>query len=468
MNTLAKIARFIRPGAFLRRIYLEPLFFYIGGAGTILFILSYWDDAIFYKWIPIKQDVLFAIAQFVVVAPFVMVFIDIAIQSLISPRIRSKRLLPKVLSLHDPNRVRIWIKNESPIMVSFKVVDELPKQLQERDFQYFITVLGNSERELPYHIRPHMRGAYHFGKVHLYMRTFLRFASLRKTMELQENIKVFPSILQMKKLELMAFSSLRLNYGVSRIRRLGHSYEFETIKNYVPGDDPRSINWRASSRKAELMVNQYEDEHSQNIYMLIDKSRSMLMPFDQLSLLDYSINSSLAISNVVIKKKDKAGLITFSDKMETFLKASNQAVQRNKILNALYNEKEGDKESNYPLLYQNIKKFVTQRSLFFLFSNFESYPAAERVMPLLRKLNRAHVLVVVFFENTGVKDISQQNCVNIFDIYKQTIARKLLYEKERIMHEMRMHGIQVLFTKPEDLSVNTLNKYLELKSRGMI
>ena len=99
------------------------------------------------------------------------------------------------------------------------------------------------------------------------------------------------------------------------MRRIGHSYEFEQIKNYVRGDDYRSINWKATSRRGHLMVNQYEDERAQQVYNIIDKSRSMKMPFNGMSLLDYAINTSLVISNVALQKHDRAGLMTFSDKM---------------------------------------------------------------------------------------------------------------------------------------------------------
>ena len=117
----------------------------------------------------------------------------------------------------------------------------------------------------------------------------------------------------MKNFELKAFDRVSYSTGIKQIRRVGHSYEFEQIKNYVRGDDFRSINWKASSRRATLMVNQYQDERAQQVYSIIDKSRAMRMPFDGLSLMDYAINTSLVISNVALAKHDRAGLLTFSD-----------------------------------------------------------------------------------------------------------------------------------------------------------
>jgi len=281
-------------------------------------------------------------------------------------------------------------------------------------------------------------------------------------------VPVYPSVLQMKKYELMAFSSISLEAGVKKLRRIGSSYEFEQIKNYVPGDDFRSINWKASSRRAQLMVNQYEDERSQSVYTIIDKSRNMLMPFEGLSLMDYAINSALVISNVVLQKQDKAGLLTFSDKIGSAIKADRKANHLNKILGALYREKSRDLEARYDLLYHAARKLITGRSLLFLYTNFESTYALERVLPALRKINRLHLLVVVFFVNTEVEELANLKVEDTEGIYHQTVAKKFLSEKRTIAQTLRQHKIQTILTTPADLSINSINKYLELKARGLI
>ena len=151
--------------------------------------------------------------------------------------------------------------------------------------------------------------------------------------------------------------------GIKKMRNIGHSYEFEQIKNYSEGDNYKSINWRASGRHASLMVNQYIEEKSQNVYCVIDKSRVMRMPFEGLSLMDYAINTSLALSNIIIRKDDKVGLITFSDVMGSTIQADRRSGQLAKLLDALYKEKERSVESNYELLYQATRTLLSVRSL---------------------------------------------------------------------------------------------------------
>lgn len=192
------------------------------------------------------------------------------------------------------------------------------------------------------------------------------------------------------------------------------------------------------------------------------------MPFNGLSLLDYSINTSLVLANIALKKYDKTGLITYSHRVGTTLPAERSELQLKKILQALYHEKPQPFEANYDLLYRGVKNVIHGRSLIFLYLNFESIYAMERALPILQRINRQHLLVVMIFENTELLEYSKGKAVYISDIYAQTIAQKLLHDKKQIVSKLRKYGIQTLLSKPEELSVDTVNKYLELKSRGLI
>ena len=161
-------------------------------------------------------------------------------------------------------------------------------------------------------------------------------------------------------------------------------------------------------------------------------------------------------------------MLSFYDRIGSIIKKKKKKNQLTNILQALYNEKEHNLEANYELFYSGVRNLIKGRSLIFLYTNFESIYALERVLPILRKINKLHLLVVMFFENTDLKDISEKESATVMDIYTQTIARKQLIEKTLIQQELLKHGIQAIKSKPEELSINTINKYLELKARGMI
>ncbi|MBL4625395.1 MAG: DUF58 domain-containing protein [Flavobacteriales bacterium] len=378
------------------------------------------------------------------------------------------RKVPPILSLSDDNKVKIKVINNSNLNLKLKVIDELPYQLEQRDFMLVISLDKGLNESIEYNLRPTIRGEYFFGNLQVFVKTTIGLAAKKETTKAKTAVAVYPSILQMRQQELIALNHVSFTQGDNKTRKYGKSYEFDQIKSYVPGDDPRNINWKASSRTQQLMVNHFEDERSQQIYSIIDKGRTMKMPFNDLTLVDYAINSTLAFSNIVLKKQDKAGVISFSKDVETTLKAERSSRQLKKILHSLYKEKYSYTEANYEMLYINIRRTVPNRSLIFLYTNFDTVYALERVLPILRMMNRLHLLIVVFFENTELDSYSREESKSVLDIYQHTMARKFILEKDQIIKEMQKHGIQAIKTDPQQLSATAINKYLELKSKGVI
>ena len=440
----------------LKSLFLNNRFFIGGGAIVFLLIASF----------PFDFLLPFALAAIVIFLLLVLGDIFTLYGRRVS--LQATRTTAKVLSLGDDNPIEVSLKNDSSVFLHVTLIDELPEQFQIRDFKRELKLAPGQSDEHVYPLKPLTRGEYHFGDLHCFVHSTLGLVKRKITFALSEMIPVYPSIIQMKRFELKAFIRTSEEYGVKRMQRIGHSYEFEHIKQYVGGDDYRSINWKATGRRAQLMVNQYEDEKSQQVYCMIDKSRVMHMPFEGLSLLDYAVNASLVISNIVLQKQDKAGLVTFSNKIGAALKAERSKQQLKHILEALYNEEEQPAEANYELMYAATRRFIKGRSLVFLFTNFESEYALQRVIPQLRKINRQHLLVVVFFENTEIANFAKQNASTIEDVYAQVTAEEYSYNKTQLAQQLKQFGIMSILTKPENLTVATINKYLELKSRGLI
>lgn len=395
-------------------------------------------------------------------------FIDVLILFSSTTKIEAERIVKDQLNLGDDNPVRIRVKNLYTIPVRIKVIDELPYQFQIRDFVRFLTLAPNQEEIISYNLRPVKRGEYQFGSLNVFVGSFLRMAQRRVQFSQDFSSKVYPSVRLMREFELKVFTNSNLNQGVKKVRQIGNAQEFEQIKPYVQGDDFRKINWKATSRKSELMVNQYQDERSQSIYSIVDKSRAMKMPFDDMTLLDHSVNSALVISNIALRKDDKVGLMTFSDKLGVHVKAEKLGGQLRKLLENLYRQKTRYNDANFEMLYYGVRQNIKGRSLLFLYTNFESTYAMERAMPMLRKISKLHLLVVIFFENTGLVEKANKKAETIEEIYLQTMAQKAVIEKQTIAAELKKYGINTILTTPEKLNVDTINKYLELKGRGLI
>ena len=397
-----------------------------------------------------------------------MVFIDLLLLYRIKNGIFATRETPDRLSNSDENEIGIYVESFYSFPVGAGIIDELPAQFQKRDLWLKTSLLTRQNKIINYLVLPTKRGEYQFGNIHIYIKSPLRLICRRYTFEQATVLPVYPSFLQMRKYELMAISNRLTDIGIKKIRRLGHSLEFEQIKNYVAGDDYRSVNWKASARKGELMVNAFTDEKAQHVYNIIDKSRVMKMPFEGLSLLDYAINASLVLSNVALLKEDKAGLITVAEKIGSVVLADRKAMHLNKIIEVLYKEKSRYLETNIEALYTTIRSAVKQRSLLIYYTNFESLSGMQRQLPVLKRIAKFHLLLVVFFENTELKALNEKPANSIEEIYTQTIADKFAYEKKQIVKELSRNGIQSILTSPKNLTVNSVNRYLEIKARQSI
>lgn len=441
---------------FYKNLFLCSRLFIGLGCAAILFLLTF-----FFPWLGIVPVVFFWLV-------IVLLLVDILLLYRLPKGVFAKRISPERLSNGDENEISIYIESFYAFAVDIEIIDEIPHQFQKRDVLFETGLTSRQHKLLNYLLRPTKRGEYEFGFLRVYVQSPLKLVSRRFNFEQAETLPVYPSFLQMRKYELMAISNRLNEIGIKKIRRLGHSMEFEQIKNYVAGDDYRTVNWKATARQGNLMVNTYTEERSQHVYCVIDKSRAMKMPFEGLSLLDYAINASLVLSSVALLKEDKAGIITISDRKGAVVAADKRPTQLNKIMEVLYREKTRYLETNMELLYNTIRGTLKQRSLVVFFTNFESMSALERQLPFLKRIAKFHLLVMVFFENTELKNLSEESASNVEGIYIKTIAEKFVYEKKLIVRELARHGIQSILTAPKNVTVNTINRYLELKANQKI
>ena len=244
------------------------------------------------------------------------------------------------------NEVAIYLENRFRFPLRTETIDEVPHQFQRRDVLFRALVAPGETSVIRYQLRPTRRGEYEFGALNVYAASPLGLVRRRFRFDENRMVPVYPSFLQMRQYELLAISNRLTEVGVKRIRRVGQSLEFEQIRPYVPGDDPRRINWQATARRTTspgaadaLVVNHYQDERAQQVYCLIDKGRVMRMPFEGLSLLDYAINATLVVSNIALLKHDKAGLLTFSHQPGAIVPADRRSGQLRKLLEVLYRQK---------------------------------------------------------------------------------------------------------------------------------
>ncbi len=440
----------------MKNLYISNRFFFALFGVGIAYVLAF-----FFAF-------LMVVAHGLLIVLFLLLMIDFLLLFNQKNAVQAQRILPEKLSNGDQNSIKIDLQNNYPFTIKTKIIDEIPFQFQKRDFLILRTTQPKKNILFEYVLEPKQRGEYSFGSLNIFANSPLNLVSRRFTFQKDALLPSYPSFLHLRKYELMALQNEFLLGGIKKIRKLGHTIEFEQIKEYVPGDDVRTINWKATGKRNQLMVNQFQAEKSQRIFMIIDKGRTMQMPFNGLSLLDYSINATLALSHIILKKSDRAGMMTFSKTAENKVAADNKSGQLKKISQALYNIQTNFFESDFSRLYQEVKFTVGQRSLILLFTNFETLDAVNRQMKYLRGIAKNHLLVIIFFKNTELQHLIQKKPGNMQEIYDQIIAEKFEYEKKLIIQELKKYGIHTVYTLPENLNIEVINTYLEIKARGIL
>ena len=409
---------------FLKSFYINNTFFRYIAILAACFIISY--------WIPI----LYPIAWLLILILCALFLFDTYLLYTNSKGIEAYRNLPQKLSNSDLNPITILFQSYYPFKVYISIIDELPIQFQKRDFEHKTELSKGEKRQFEYMVRPVDRGEYIFGNLNIYTSSPIRILKRKFVFQKDQMVPVYPSIIQMQQYDFLAISNKLTQFGLKKIRRIGHTQEFEQIKEYIQGDDLRTVNWKATAKQNQLMVNQYQDEKSQPIYSIIDTGRVMKMPFNGLKLLDYAINSALAFSNVALKRNDKTGMLAFSKNIESFVPAVQKLTHLNTILEKLYNISTDFTDADFGLLYAQIKRKINQRSLLLLYTNFEHISALKRQLPFLLAIAKKHVLVVVFFENTEIEELISSDAEDLQSIYHLSIIQR----KERVIRQEQWLG----------------------------
>jgi len=438
-------------------LYIQPRTWWLLGGIWALFVLAY------------PFPVFLIIARTGLLVLFVAAATDLLLLLFPANPVTAERQCSPKWSLGDENRVRIFLRNKSPLSLNCIILDELPPELQDRKLELVLSLKPFRSDMAEYFVKPLKRGIYSYGQIRVFISyPLLGFFGRRLSTDQRNDISVYPSFVQLRKFSLYTLQNIARFHGFKKMRRIGMSYEFEQIKEYVQGDDIRHINWKATGKTTILKTNHFTEEKAQPVYLVIDKSRPMNMAFGGMTLLDYAINAAAVVANIALQKGDKAGLLTFSDRVGAAVRADSSPGQMARIMDLLHAEKYRRTEADFEFVYNAMKRVSSSRSLLLLFTNFETLIAMQRILPVLRKLNKQHLLVVILFSNSEVENYAYAPSANLQELYNRMVARQMIGDKRQMAVELANHGIQSIVCKPEDLTISTLNKYLALKAKGMI
>jgi len=405
----------------------------------------------------------FMVAQIVLGVFLVEVAVDICMLYFKAGDMHAERQCSDRFSNGDSNEVLLSFVNPYPFRVNLEIIDEVPIKFQMRDFVLRYKMMPDEQREDKYYLIPTERGEYTFDRIRLFFSTRIGLVQRRFTCGTPFQVKVYPSYSHLSLYGYLAIHHRLNEYGVKRIRHVGEDTEFDQIKDYVPGDEYRNINWKASARTGVLKVNVYQQERSQDMYCIIDKGRMMQQVSQGLTFLEHAINASLALSYVAVKKDDRAGILSFAGDIDSFISPSKNNGHMQMLMESLYKQQTIFSDSDYSQLAQHVVHSIPKRSLMVLFANFSTLNSLTRELPFLMQISSRHKLIVVVFRDREMDDFSLNGATDVESIYQQVCVEHYIAEKNLLIGKLHQAGIATVFTYPENLSVNVINKYIEIR-----
>jgi uncharacterized protein (DUF58 family) len=389
--------------------------------------------------------------------------------------IEIERINDTKLSLGADNLVTLLLANRGRRAISFKLRDEFPFQFIADAVVLEGEIAPFEIHEAHYHVRPLQRGDYSFGDINI------RYISTLKTFVRQARYpaaaptKVYPNVLDVRKYDLLARKGLLFELGLRANRQFGAGTEFERLREYNTDDEFRRINWKATARRGKPIAAEYETERSQYIVSVIDTGRLMRPPVDDpatggqgLAKLDYVINTALLLSYVATLKGDHVGLLTFADDVRTYLAPKRGRGQFYRMLEALYNVQFEPVEADYgqALAYLGVKH--KRRSLVVVFTDLVTLDAAKPLIANMARLAQRHLPLCVVISDPNITRLAAQPPRQSEAVYQRAVAEMLIDERQVVLDTLNRSGVLTIDVPADKLTVNVINKYLELKGRGAI
>ena len=384
-------------------------------------------------------------------------------------KIRIVRLMDEKLSLGTDNRITFRVTNLSLYKIKIQLKDEYPSETFQADKRMVeVELRGHAEDEAHYCVTPTKRGAYKFGSVHVRVHSILGILGRQFKVDLKKEIKVYPNIKEISRYQVMARKGRLIEAGLKPVRVFGVGTEFESLREYVPDDEYRKINWKATARHRKPVTSVYQNERSQNIFLVIEAGRMMTSRIDNISKFDYAINAALLLGYVAMEKGDNVGIMVFDEDVKTFIPCKRGKKQLHLIIESLYNQEPGMVEPDYGRAIRYLSMKNRKRSLVVFFTDLIDTDVSKAVVTYSRTLYPAHLPLCVAISDPELKEEAEVAPEDITKIYRKAVAEDLMAQREQVKTVLERGGVMTLDVPPHQLTPALITRYLSIKARARL
>ncbi len=375
-----------------------------------------------------------------------------------------EREFERVLSIGAENPVTITVRNRSGFPLFLRIRDEYPGAFSASQKEVAGKVPPYESVKLRYTVTPFKRGVYTFRKTFTRRMSLFRLWVFENTFDLETEARVYPNVQMVKKYDLLSRKQMLNFLGVKPTKIFGQGTEFEMLRDYQVDDEYRVIDWKATSKKAKPVSRVYQVERTRNIVLMIDAGRIMGIHMGDLTKLEHAVNSALLVSFVALRLGEKVGLCIFSSDIKEYIPLQGKRSHFNVILEALYNLKEDSYESDYKKAFEYVSRTNKKRSLVIIYTDLVEKHISQGLIQYCSALQKTHLPLCVAVKDTNIAEIAEHDPETEREAYQKAVALKLLRERQVAIKELMRRGVRVVDELPENLTISTLNKYLELKN----
>lgn len=413
---------------------------------------------------------LFLLSPTVALGVDVVLLVLLVLDALAIPaaeQLTAERRAPARVSLGAQAEVEVRLDNRTTRRVRVRVTDDLPIVLERvGDDVRDVWVPARREERVGYAVKTVRRGDGVFGDLHLRVAGPLGLAWRQRRIARADAVRVIPGVLEVKRYRLLGMRNRLREAGFRSVRQRGEGGAFESLREYVRGDDPRTLDWKASARRGSLIVRQFELERRQNVVIVIDAGRLMTQKVGDRERLDYALTAALLLADVARVHDDAVGLLVFSDKVETFIPPARNSLTR--LADALGEVHAKMVEPNYPAAFTYLARQVRRRSLLVLFTDLIDPLASAAVVSQLSRAADRHLPLAVAIRNPDLEAAAAQPATDEASVYRRAAAEELLQARAAALAAMQRAGVLVADTRPGDAVPAVVNRYLDVKRRGML
>lgn len=380
--------------------------------------------------------------------------------------IEIKRVGGEKLSIYEKEQISFEVYNKNHYPMHFELKDEMPDLYFTSDNKIMKGIVQPHEKKLfLYYVTPTKRGAYAFGNLHIRYEGKLKLCTKSIIMDLSKEYKIYPNLKNLRKYKLSITNNRVFKQGQRNLRMLGRGTSFESLREYVYGDEYRKINWKATARENKPIINLYEPEKNQHVHILIDTGRPMSYTIRGHRKLDMVVNTALVLSDMINQNGDQSALLLFNTEVNSMIMPGKGVEHRERMLEALYHIDGTNQTSNYDDAFYHLKKKERHRSIVFLFTDFETVEEAENMLKVLPIISRNNVVVIVLIRNESLEEIGSRQVKNTDDLFDKGVALELLEERHKIISLLNKRGVFCTECEAEKLEFTVINKYIQVKNR---